>query len=248
MKLLVHGGVSGIEKALPPIAHAIEAAKGATTALDAVVTSVTTRNPIQLARRVMEQTPHVLMSATGAMRLAADLPELTSTSDEQEQRWVTARDAGTLSPEYFGAPQHVDTVGAIALDDDGRLAVGSSTGGVFGKLPGRAGDACVFGAGFYASRSSAAMGTGVGELFIESFACARVGLAIEEGAHPQEACERVIELIGERATSTAGLVALDRDGRVGAAFRGGALRVESTDGPIEARRLSGRAPDNRADE
>lgn len=282
MKLLVHGGVSGLEKELPPIAHALESAAGAPTALEAVeraicaleddpelnagfgsvlnldgnveldagiadgarqrsgaVTSVGVRHPILLARRVMEDTPHVFMSGSGAMELGSDLEVLASTTDDQIRRWEKARDAGTLSPKHFGAPQHVDTVGAIALDDAGDLVAGSSTGGVFGKLPGRVGDACIFGAGFYASPQAAVMGTGVGELFIECLAAARVGFAIESGEHPQGACEEVISFMGRRRESTAGLIALDRHGQVGAAFRGGALRVESTDGAIEPRRLAG---------
>ncbi|MFN2594294.1 MAG: isoaspartyl peptidase/L-asparaginase, partial [Actinomycetota bacterium] len=271
---------SGLEKELPPIAHAVASAAHTANALDAVeraiyelendpelnagfgsvlnlngaieldagiadgatqrsgaVTSVGVRHPIVLARRVMEHTPHVFMLGEGATELGSDLEVLTASTDEQVQRWKKARDDGTLSPQHFGAPQHVDTVGAIALDDAGDLVAGSSTGGVFGKLPGRVGDACIFGAGFYASPEAAVMGTGVGELFIEFIASARVGFAIESGVHPQRACEQVITLMGLRRTSTAGLIALDRDGNVGAAFRGGALRVESTDGAIEPRRL-----------
>ncbi|MEA2477043.1 MAG: L-asparaginase / beta-aspartyl-peptidase [Actinomycetota bacterium] len=281
MKLFVHGGVSGLDKELPPIAHAVAAASSTSTALDAVeravfaleddpnvnagfgavlnlagaieldagiadgatmrsgaVTSVKVRHPIVLARRVMETTPHVFMAGPGAMRLGLDLETMTTSSDEQGARWSQAREDGTLTPDHFGAPQHVDTVGAIALDDVGNLVAGSSTGGVFGKLPGRVGDACVFGAGFYASPAAAVMGTGVGELFIECFACARVGLAIESGIHPQRACEDVIEMMGTRQASTAGLIALNRTGQVGAAFRGGALRVEGLDGPVEPKRLA----------
>jgi isoaspartyl peptidase/L-asparaginase-like protein (Ntn-hydrolase superfamily) len=124
------------------------------------------------------------------------------------------------------------------LDADGRLAAGSSTGGVFGKLSGRVGDAPIFGAGLYASESVAVVGTGVGELFLETLACLRVALLVEdEGALPQDACERVIKWVGERRSVSAGLLALDRSGRVGAAFRGGSLAVEGPDGPVEAVRL-----------
>lgn len=212
-------------------------ADGATGNCGAVA-NVTVAHPVQLARRVMEQTPHVLLAGPGAMAIGADLPVLADTTPEQRRRWETAKQAGTLAPSRYGAPEHVDTVGAIALDADGLLAAASSTGGVFGKLPGRVGDAPIFGAGLYASETVAVVGTGVGELFLETLACLRVALLVEdEGAHPQDACERVIQWVGRRRSVSAGLLALDRSGRVGAAFRGGSLAIEGPQGPVEAVRL-----------
>lgn len=281
MNVFVHGGVSGLEKALPSLTGAIKAALDRDTALDAVeaavveleddpalqagygsvltsegtieldagladgstgtcgaVANVTVANPIRLARRVMERTPHVLLAAAGAMALGRDLPELEDTTPEQRRRWAAAKEAGTLLPSRYGAPEHVDTVGAVALDDDGRLAAGSSTGGVFGKLPGRIGDAPIFGAGVYASRGVAVVGTGVGELFLETLACLRVALLVEdEGVDPQAACERVITWVGSRRPVSAGLLALDGSGRMGAAFRGGSLAIEGPEGPVRAVRL-----------
>lgn len=201
------------------------------------VANVTVANPIRLARRVLEGTPHLFLVGPGAMALGDDLPHLDDTTSAQRERWAAARAAGTLETSRFGAPEHVDTVGAVALDEDGRLAAGSSTGGVFGKLPGRVGDSPVFGAGLYASRNVAVVGTGVGELFLETLACLRVGMLVEEGAHPQEACERVVEWLGARRPVSAGLLALDAGARVGAAFRGGSLAVGGPDGPVEAVRL-----------
>jgi beta-aspartyl-peptidase (threonine type) len=212
-------------------------ADGATGACGAVA-NVTVTHPIRLARRVLEQTPHVLLAGAGAMALGDDMPMLDDTTPEQRRRWEAAKRAGTLAPSRYGAPEHVDTVGAVALDAQGRLAAGSSTGGVFGKLPGRVGDAPIFGAGLYASESVAVVGTGVGELFLETLACLRVALLVEdEDADPQDACERVIRWLGRRRSVSAGLLALDRSGRVGAAFRGGSLAVEGPQGPLEAVRL-----------
>jgi isoaspartyl peptidase/L-asparaginase-like protein (Ntn-hydrolase superfamily) len=163
--------------------------------------------------------------------------EPVAVAPEELARWEEARAEGRLDTARFGDPVEVDTVGAVALGEDRDLAAASSTGGVFGKMPGRMGDSAVFGAGHYASRAAAVVGTGVGEMFLETLACARVGLSIEAGAHPQEACEGVIRLLGERAPLPAGLLALDRTGRVGAAFRGGSWDVEGPDGPVGAVRL-----------
>jgi beta-aspartyl-peptidase (threonine type) len=201
------------------------------------VANVSVANPVRLARVVMHETPHLLVAGPGAMALAGGLPALEQTTDAQRERWEKARAAGTLEPSSFGAPEHVDTVGAVALDSDGRLAAASSTGGVFGKLRGRIGDAPIFGAGLYASRNVAVVGTGVGELFLETLASLRVGMLVEEGIHPQEACERVVHWVGARRPVSAGLLALDAAGRAGAAFRGGSLAIEGPGGPVEAVRL-----------
>lgn len=199
------------------------------------VVGVTVRNPIVLARRVLTLTPHVLIAGAGAMQLASDLDRLERTTSEQEDRYRVATENGDF--DEYASPEHVDTVGAVALDGAGDLAAGSSTGGVFGKLPGRVGDSAIPGAGTYASRTAAVVGTGVGEAFLETLACFRVAQMIEEGIAPQEACRRVIALIRRERDVAAGLLAIDRDGRVGAAFRGGSWAVASAEGPIEPERL-----------
>ncbi|MFN2587961.1 MAG: isoaspartyl peptidase/L-asparaginase [Actinomycetota bacterium] len=200
------------------------------------VGNVDVGHPVSLARNVLEETPHVLITGTGAVALGGGMDRVAIAPDELA-RWRKARVEGRLDVARFGDPVEVDTVGAVACGGTGDLAAASSTGGVFGKMPGRMGDSAIFGAGHYASRAAAVVGTGVGEMFLETLACARAGLLVEAGAHPQEACERVIRLLGERAAFPAGLLALDRDGRAGAAFRGGSWDVEGPDGPVEATRL-----------
>lgn len=201
------------------------------------VANVTVRHPIALARRVMDETPHVLLTGAGAQDFGVDMEQLADTTAEERERWERARAGGDLNHATYGAPEYVDTVGAVALDDAGSLAAGSSTGGVFGKLPGRVGDAPIAGTGVYASQTAAVVGTGVGELFLRTMAAARVALAIESGAHPQQACEQVITYLGRVDDVAAGLLALDASGRVGAAFRGGSWAVEGPEGPFEAVRL-----------
>ncbi len=178
----------------------------------------------------------MLITGAGAAAFGAAM-EKVSVAPEELERWEDARAGGRLEVARFGDPVEVDTVGAVACGAAGDLAAASSTGGVFGKMPGRMGDSGVFGAGHYASRAAAVVGTGVGEMFLETLACARTGLLIEAGAHPQEACEGVIRLLGDRARLPAGLLALDGQGRAGAAFRGGSWDVEGPEGPVEAVRL-----------
>ncbi|MGH2752064.1 MAG: isoaspartyl peptidase/L-asparaginase [Actinomycetota bacterium] len=208
-----------------------------TTGRTAGVIGVTVRYPVSLARRVMSSTPHVLMAGEGAMALGRDMETLDGSTTRQQDRYKHALDHGLLEQEHYGAGDHVDTVGAVALDSGGRLAAASSTGGVFGKMPGRVGDSSIFGAGTYASRDAAVVGTGVGELFLETLACARTARLIEEGAHPQLACERIIAFLGTRSKVPAGLLALAANGKVGAAFRGGSWAAEGPNGPLSPVRL-----------
>jgi L-asparaginase / beta-aspartyl-peptidase len=200
------------------------------------VIGVTVTHPISLARRVMERTPHILMSGQGAMTLGADMEVLRTTSDKQLHRWKQGEADDELA-EPYGFSNEIDTVGAVARDENGGLAAASSTGGVFGKLSGRVGDAPIFGAGVYATASAAVVGTGIGEVFLTDLASARVAFLIERGAHPQEACADIVKLLGRRKPFLAALLALDAEGRVGAAFRGGELVVEGPAGPIETAQL-----------
>ena len=191
------------------------------------VAGVQVRHPVVIARRVLERTPHVLMFGPGAMALSEGLERLDGSTPEQRERWERARADGALEDTSFGAPEQVDTVGAVALDEEGNLAAASSTGGVFGKLPGRVGDAPILGAGLYATETAAVVGTGVGELFLQTLAAARAGGLIERGAPPQEACEETIARLGGSPDLAGGLLALDVHGNAGAAYRGGSFPMTS---------------------
>ena len=98
------------------------------------------RHPISLARRVMTATPHVLMAGEGAMALGESMDMLEGTTEHQIERYKRQVKEGRLESHHYGSDEHVDTVGAVALDLSGHLAAASSTGGVFGKLAGRVGD------------------------------------------------------------------------------------------------------------
>jgi len=142
------------------------------------VTGVTaTRNPISLARRVMEHSPHVFLSREGADQfsreqgLPQEPPEYFQTPERRRQlEELRSRPAA----EHFDVHLKYGTVGAVALDQNGHVAAATSTGGLTGKRWGRIGDSPIIGAGTYADdRGCAVSATGAGEFFI------RVGVAHE---------------------------------------------------------------------
>lgn len=201
------------------------------------VAGVTVRHPVTLARIVLSTTPHVLMIGEGAMELAGDMEVLTGGTTHQQERWQQTVAAGGFDPALFGTDDYVDTVGAVALDAHGRLAAAASTGGLFGKPKGRVGDSCIPGAGFYANGAAAVVATGLGEAFLRSSGCLRTALDIEQGLHPQDACEKNVLHLAETNDSSAAILAIDADGRVGAAFRGGSWPLCGSGNPLQPVRL-----------
>lgn len=128
------------------------------------------RNPVAAARLVMERSTHVLLAGADAERFAAGLG------------------AVMVEAEYFRvpgdwrSPDDADTVGAVARDRGGDLAAATSTGGIFGKLPGRVGDSPVIGAGTYADNAAAAVScTGQGEYFMRLVLAHEVAAMIRHG-------------------------------------------------------------------
>jgi L-asparaginase / beta-aspartyl-peptidase len=191
------------------------------------------KNPIRLARLVMEQSPHVLMVGDGAEAFAKErggiefVPESYFRTDLRWQQLQRAleeektKQGALLRPRddpqqgaYFG------TVGAVALDKAGNLAAATSTGGVTNKRFGRVGDSPIIGAGTYASNQSCAISsTGIGEYFIRfSVAhdiCARVEY---RGTSAQEAADEVVQNVLKPAGGDGGVIGLDRLGRVVMSF------------------------------
>lgn len=161
---------------------------GRTRAAGAVASATATRNPISLARAVMDKSPHVMLSGDGANRFSREqgleqagpewfgIPERRQQLEEFKSKKVSA-----LEVEYkYG------TVGAVALDAQGHVAAATSTGGMTGKRWNRIGDSPIIGAGTYADdRACAVSATGTGELFIRAGTaheiCARMRF-LKEGA------------------------------------------------------------------
>ena len=194
---------------------------GATRQAGAVGAVRWVRNPVLLARRVMEASPHVFLAGEGAIEFAIDqgLELKPGSWFRTERRWQQLQRAilqGALPTEpdqgRFG------TVGAVALDADGRLAAATSTGGTTAKRWGRLGDVPVIGAGTWADDGCAVSATGDGEYFIRAAAahaiCARMRLG---GETPAAAAGDVLEEIRDLG-GLGGVIVLDGAGRYSLSF------------------------------
>jgi beta-aspartyl-peptidase (threonine type) len=187
---------------------------GATGQAGAVAGATAVRNPIQAARAVMDASPHVMLSGEGADDFAR----------EQGLRMVpndyfrTERRREQL--ERVQADVKHGTVGCVALDQEGHLAAGTSTGGMTNKRWGRIGDSPVIGAGTWADDTTCAVSsTGWGEFFIRGAVAHDIHARMAYQALPvTEAARLVIERDLTAAGGTGGVIALDGDGRVAAPF------------------------------
>jgi beta-aspartyl-peptidase (threonine type) len=222
------------------------------------VASVTrTRHPISAARAVMEKSPHVLLVGPGADEFAASvgLEQEPPSYFFTESRWQSLvkqlkKEGKPIPPRPAGVPPagavepvaqvdeapdaHIHgTTGVVALDKNGNIAAGTSTGGMQGKMPGRVGDSPIIGAGTYASNQSCAVsGTGTGEYFI------RLGVAREvcnlvyfKGMKLQAAADEVIHKELEALHGDGGIIAMTPDGQLAWSF--------NTPGMFRARLVQG---------
>jgi L-asparaginase / beta-aspartyl-peptidase len=185
---------------------------GRTMRAGAVAAVTTVRNPVSLARGVMEGSDHVLLVGVGAERLADELglermdPEWFVT---EAQRRRLARDSGDAK----------GTVGAVALDAEGRLAAATSTGGVRAQRPGRVGDSPLIGAGTFADSACAVSATGDGEHIISAVAAHEVSALLRYRDMPlADACDAVLHGRLEPLGADAGLIAVDARGDIAAPF------------------------------
>jgi beta-aspartyl-peptidase (threonine type) len=166
------------------------------------------RNPVLVARRVMERSGHALLAGEGAVQFAraCGFDDYDPVTAESLAAWKRAR-----------AEVRLGTVGAVALDRDGRLAAATSTGGTSLKLPGRVGDTPLPGAGTYATRDAAASATGKGELVMRVLATKRICDLAAAGLTVADAVKRVLEEMRETVGAEAGFIAVGRDGSIGIA-------------------------------
>nr|WP_228760813.1 isoaspartyl peptidase/L-asparaginase [Lysobacter niastensis] len=218
--------------------HELDASimEGHTRRAGAVAGVTTVRNPIKLARTVMEQSPHVMLAGAGAEAFADTHPEIERVPNnwfdtdkrrkqlekaQQEEAAKGKREARTSdgdAPTYFG------TVGAVALDAQGHIAAATSTGGMTNKKWGRVGDSPIIGAGTWADSRCGVSGTGWGEFYIRNAVahdiCARVAY---RGDSLQAAAEEVVNKIVPAAGGDGGAIALDSDGNIAMPFNSGSM-------------------------
>lgn len=169
------------------------------------------RNPVLVARRVLEEGRHVLLAGEGALAFArrCGFPDYDPVTPEQRERWARG---GARSAREAPAP---GTVGAVALDAAGELAAATSTGGTFLKSPGRIGDSPIPGAGNYATSYAAVSATGWGELMLRLCAAKGVCDAVRAGCSAAQAVRQVLEEMAARLGADAGFIAVDRNGNLG---------------------------------
>ena len=190
------------------------------------------RNPIRAARKVMENSPHVLFIGAGAEAFAAEqgleqvAPDFFSTPErwEQLQRALSSHQmvldhdgaAQSNSDDPLDPDRKFGTVGAVALDLQGNLAAATSTGGMTNKQVGRVGDSPLVGAGCYANNETVAVScTGTGEVFIRTLAAYDVSAQMEYGGRTlQQATANVIHDKVQELEGSGGLIAIDSHGNV----------------------------------
>jgi len=187
----------------------------------------TVRNPIRLARAVMEHSGHVLLISRGAEEFADTLPQVERVANgwfdtdtrrqqlqlEQARERTEAVDAGNLRGRYFG------TVGAVARDVHGHLAAATSTGGMTNKRYGRVGDTPLIGAGTWADRQVAVSCTGWGEYFIRNAVAHDIAARVAYGgATVAEASDQVIRQQLPRLGGDGGAIAVDQQGNIAMPF------------------------------
>ncbi len=207
------------------------------------------RNPVLVARKVMEETDHVMLTGDGAQRFARVMgfPDHDPVTPERRADWFDKRNridevlgARALKmrrflkehPEYAGG-----TVGAAAVDASGMLAAATSTGGVTLKMVGRVGDSPVPGAGNYACARVAASATGTGEYVLRSLATRSIAERVEQGAGLEEAVAAVLARLGAEYDADVGLIAVGDDGAPVAMHRTRDMphAFFSGDSPVSAR-------------
>lgn len=179
-------------------------------------------HPISVARMVMEKTPHVMLAGNGALRFALENGFkkenlLTESSKKAWQEWLT-----TSEYEPVINWENHDTIGMIALDENGNLSGACTTSGMAYKLNGRIGDSPIIGAGLYIDNEvGGATATGVGEEVIRICGSHLVVELMRQNYSPQQACEEAVKrIIRRRGEDVAkkiqiGFIALNKKGEVG---------------------------------
>ena len=199
---------------------------GTTFRCGAVAAVQNIRNPISLARLVMDESEHVLISGNGAVRFAVEHGIQQCKSDEllvgrELQRWKELQGKKTFSTkDAFTGKIPSDTVGAVALDKDGNIIAGTSTGGTPNKYPGRIGDSPLIGCGTYADSGVGAVScTGWGEAIIKVALAKTIVDQMEmNGGDAVAAAKNGIDRLKKKADGVGGVIVLSKNGKPAVAF------------------------------
>jgi beta-aspartyl-peptidase (threonine type) len=184
------------------------------------------RNPIQAARLVLDQSPHVYFVAEGAERFAEEQgmklcsnQELVIEREIKRLKAAQEKEAAGHPDLTFAGPENShDTVGAVALDADGNIAAGTSTGGTLNKAPGRVGDSSLIGCGCYAdNKSGAASCTGWGEPIMKLVLAKWAADRMRTGNAPDAVASEAMFYLQQRLKGHGGIILLDQRGRFGIA-------------------------------
>ena len=197
------------------------------------------KNPISLARSVMENSNHVFLVAGGASKFATlqGFKKFDGLVMKRElDRWKN------LHEKYKGTMKFSNesgTVGAVAIDSHGNIAAATSTGGVPFKLPGRVGDSCLIGCGLYAdNKVGGVSATGYGESIIKIGLSKVVCELLETGLGAQKAAEGSIKRLENKIKGRGGVIVLDKEGNVGFSYNtpkmASAYMDEGIDAPISS--------------
>ncbi|UKN02444.1 N(4)-(beta-N-acetylglucosaminyl)-L-asparaginase [Paracrocinitomix mangrovi] len=177
-------------------------------------------NPISVARKVMEDTPHVMLAGEGALMFAKDkgFKETNLLTDNAKKAWEEWMKDAEYKP-VINIENH-DTIGMLALDEEGNLSGACTTSGLAYKMHGRVGDSPIIGAGLFVDNEvGAACATGVGEAVIRTAGSAMVVELMRQGKTPEEACKEVIGRIISKHENIeniqVGFIALNKNGEFG---------------------------------
>ncbi len=193
---------------------------GSTLECGAVAAVQGGKNPGSLARKVMEQSPHVLLGGKGAEAFArkhniAFEPQEYFYTDKRKEQLEKAKQKNQLNLDH--SDDKYGTVGAVAIDQNGNLAAATSTGGMTNKQFGRIGDSPLIGAGTYANDLVAVSCTGIGELFIKNVVAYDVAAQMKYlGVTAKEAAEKII--FETMPQGSGGLIAIDKNGNIAMPF------------------------------
>lgn len=205
--------------------------EGHTLRFSAVAAIESVKNPILVARKVIEETDHSILAGAGAVDFARSMGFLAYDPRTPERiaeyKEISAKvptNELKISQYSTGHPEHVHsstmgTVGAVALDTHGNLATATTTGGMPLKLPGRLGDTPLPGGGTYATAYGASSSTGTGEYVMRILGTRQVCDSIAAGHSAQAAIEQTLQQIQSTFSVATGMIAISANGTIGIAHR-----------------------------